>query len=107
MIAFGLGEAKNKLPCIVGSVGLAGLCMDGYIDTVRIRLPKYALLDHVWLTADGHRSARKVSSIRSRESLVLPHGNAALQREGAHLIYDAGELADQPIAHPVQRLKST
>ncbi len=32
----------------------------------------------------------------AQESQTLPHRNAALQKEGADLIDDAGALADQP-----------
>jgi hypothetical protein len=37
----------------------------------------------------------------------LPHGDAALQQEGADLIDDAGTLTDQALAHAVQRLRSS
>jgi hypothetical protein len=37
----------------------------------------------------------------AQESQTLPHRNAALQKEGADLIDDAGALADQPFADPV------
>ena len=35
----------------------------------------------------------------------MPHRDAALQQEGADLIDDAGALADQSLAHTVQRLQ--
>jgi hypothetical protein len=35
----------------------------------------------------------------------LPHRDAAFQQEGADLIDDARALADQSLAHPVQRLQ--
>jgi hypothetical protein len=35
----------------------------------------------------------------------LPHGNATFQEEGADLIDDARALADQALAHLVQRLE--
>ena len=41
----------------------------------------------------------------AQEALPLPHRNATLQQEGADLIDDAGALADQPLAHPVQCLQ--
>src|SRR5688572_15002925 len=42
---------------------------------------------------------------RTQEALSLPHRKVALQQEGANLIDDAGALADQSLAHPVQRLQ--
>jgi hypothetical protein len=36
---------------------------------------------------------------------ALPHRDAALQQEGADLIDDAGALAHQSLAHPMQRLE--
>jgi len=35
----------------------------------------------------------------------LPHGNAALQQEGANLVDDTGALADQSLTHAVKRLQ--
>jgi hypothetical protein len=47
--------------------------------------------------------------MRSRGDLVPnglePHRHPTLQQEGADLIDDGGALADQPLAHPVQRLQ--
>jgi hypothetical protein len=36
---------------------------------------------------------------------VWPVGNAPLQEEGANLIDDAGALADQAFAHPMESLQ--
>ena len=35
----------------------------------------------------------------------MPHGNAALQQEGANLVDDTGALADQSLTHAVKRLQ--
>jgi hypothetical protein len=43
--------------------------------------------------------------LRAREAQPLAHRNPALQQEGTNLVDDAGALADQPLAHPVQRLQ--
>ena len=40
-----------------------------------------------------------------QEMQPLPHRDAALQQEGADLIDDAGALAHQSLAHPMQRLQ--
>src|SRR5262249_35575494 len=40
-----------------------------------------------------------------QEALPLPNRNAPLQEEGAHLIDDAGALADQPLAYSMQGLQ--
>jgi hypothetical protein len=39
------------------------------------------------------------------EALPLPHCYAALQQEGTDLVDDAGAVADQSLAHPMQRLQ--
>src|SRR5712692_3027009 len=59
---------------------------------------------HAWRQDIGWRgqNARQLSA---QEPQPLPHGNTALQQEGADLIDDAGALADQTRAHPVQRLQ--
>src|SRR5919204_1512379 len=41
----------------------------------------------------------------AQETQPLPDCNAPLEEEGADLIDDAGALADQPLAHAVQRLQ--
>ncbi len=41
----------------------------------------------------------------AQEALSLPHRSAALQQEGADLIDNAGALADQSLANPMQRLR--
>ena len=41
----------------------------------------------------------------AQEPLSLSHRYAALQQEGADLIDDAGALADQALAHPMQCLQ--
>ena len=38
-------------------------------------------------------------------TVLAPHGNAPLQEEGANLIDDAGALADQAFAHPMESLQ--
>jgi hypothetical protein len=43
--------------------------------------------------------------MRGSSARKNPHRNAALQQEGADLVDDAGALADQSLAHPVQRLQ--
>ena len=40
-----------------------------------------------------------------QETQSLADGNAAFQEESANLVDDAGALADQPLAHAVQRLQ--
>ena len=41
----------------------------------------------------------------AQETRPLAHCNPALQQKGTDLIDDAGALADQPLAHPMQRLQ--
>jgi hypothetical protein len=50
-------------------------------------------------------AARMAGSSARRKRNRLPHCNAALQQEGADLVDDAGALADQSLAHAVQRLQ--
>jgi hypothetical protein len=40
----------------------------------------------------------------AQETQSLPHGNDSLQHEGADLVDNADALADQSLAHAVQRL---
>jgi hypothetical protein len=42
---------------------------------------------------------------QTKEAKSLAHCHSAFQQEGANLVDDAGALAYQPSAHPVQRLK--
>src|SRR5262249_42645966 len=42
----------------------------------------------------------------TQEAEPLPHGNAALQQEGANLVDDTGALADQSLTHAVKRLQA-
>ena len=65
------------------------------------------------LLDDAHHARRQhISALgkddrqcRAQEAHPLAHRNAALQQEGTNLIDDAGALADQAFAHPVQRLQ--
>src|SRR6266496_4992067 len=59
---------------------------------------------HAWRQDIGGRGqdARQLST---QEALPLPDGDAALEKEGADLIDNAGALANQPLAHAVQRLQ--
>jgi hypothetical protein len=41
----------------------------------------------------------------TKEAVPLPDGNTSLEEKCSDLIDDAGALADQPFAHPVQRLR--
>jgi hypothetical protein len=49
--------------------------------------------------------AARISGNAMRRKRSLPHGDAALKKESADLIDDAGELADQPLTHAVLRLQ--
>ena len=49
--------------------------------------------------------AARISGNAMRRKRSLPHGDAALKKESADLIDDAGALADQPLTHAVQRLQ--
>jgi hypothetical protein len=43
--------------------------------------------------------------LTAQEPQSLPHGDAALQQEGADLIDDAGALTDQSLAYAMERLQ--
>jgi len=45
--------------------------------------------------------------MRPQEALSLPHRDAPLQLEGSNLIDDAGALADKPLTHSMQGLRSS
>jgi hypothetical protein len=54
----------------------------------------------------AHQSGGKdTRQFGAQEAQPLAHRNPALQQEGTNLVDDASALADQPFAHPVQRLQ--
>ena len=65
------------------------------------------VLDDVHHARGQHlgRRGQEARQLSTQEALSLPHGDAALQQEGADLIDDPRALADQSLTHTVHRLQ--
>src|SRR5947209_2075910 len=83
---------------------LARQALDALIEPAPVTSQVLDDVHHAWRQDIGGRG-QYARQLGAQEALPLPHGNATLQQEGADLVDDAGALADEALAHSMQRLQ--
>jgi hypothetical protein len=95
---------RQPWSCRASSFNLAGKALDALVQPAPV---SGQVLDHPQHARREHIAALRQDSwqLSAQKTQPLPYCDAALQQEGADLIDDAGALADQSLAHAVQRLQ--